>query len=153
MFYFLSFYFKTVLILFLNILSSTLIPNGTNVSGRSVILISILSSLLQKIKESRNQREMHLFYVNFLPSVIFNVYFFPISLLQHRNFLVIRVNFLRVKMALFLRMKIVHSRFYEGYVILVERAMKIISNKNSYFLTKVYQFREITSSVIEIEDF
>ena len=56
-------------------------------------------------------------------------------------------------MARFLRMKIIHSRFYEGYVILVERAMKIISNKNNYFLTKVYSFREITSNVIEIEDF
>ena len=52
--WFLSFYPKNVLVLFLNILSNTLIPNGINVSGRSVILISILSSLLQEIKKSRN---------------------------------------------------------------------------------------------------
>ena len=45
---------KNILILFLNILSNNLIPNGKNVSGRSVILISILSSLLKKINESRN---------------------------------------------------------------------------------------------------
>ena len=54
MFYFLSFYHKNALILFLNILSNTLIPNGINVPGRSVILINILSSLLQEVNESRN---------------------------------------------------------------------------------------------------
>ena len=54
MLYFLSFYPKIFVILFLNILSNSLILNGTNVSGRSVILISILFRLLQKTNESRN---------------------------------------------------------------------------------------------------
>ena len=54
MFFLLSFYHKNILILFLNILSNTLIPNGTNVSRRFVVVISILSNLLQKINKSRN---------------------------------------------------------------------------------------------------